>query len=182
MKSHSEVALQHGCVVAVRTPPFGRVLALAMIAIIVVFAARPQPAAAQNPIEIRFQSPTRGEIVARYADGAISTQGASDMNSGKWWTGSYTAKLADLDLENVEYGKFTAEAGSPAAATLSCKANSNCVSKKGKWTQIKCDADLCNKDVPASGTDRSVDIWCESVSKCQEFVKTLKDTLAKAAQ
>ena len=144
--------------------------------------ARPQLVAAQSAPEIRFQSPTRGEIVARYADGMLTSEGMSDYSSGKFWTGSYSAKLSDLDLENVNYGTFTTEPGKPAAATLSCKGSGDCISKKGKWTQIKCDADLCNKNVDPSGTDHSVDIWCESVQKCQEFVKTLKDALGKAAQ
>ena len=147
-----------------------------------LFSLWAAPASAQNPIEVRFQSPTRGEIVARYADGVLSTEGASDVSSGKWWTGSYSVKLTDLDLENVSYGKFTTEPGSPAAATLSCKGSGDCITKKGKWTQIKCDADLCNKDVSPNGTDRSVDVWCESIAKCQEFVKSLKDALGKAAQ
>ncbi len=155
--------------------------AISMIAIVAV-AVRPPFASAQNPTEIRFQSPTRGEIIARYADGMLTTEGASDFSSGKWWSGSYAAKLADLDLENVSYGSFTTEPGSPAAATLSCKGSGDCVTKKGKWTQIKCDADICNKNVSPDGTDRSVDIWCESVAKCQAFVKSLKDALGKAAQ
>jgi hypothetical protein len=88
-----------------------------MIAV-AAFAIRPPFASAQNPSEVRFQSPTRGEIVARYADGMLTTEGASDSSSGKWWTGSYSAKLADLDLENVNYGRFTTEAGSGRASGL----------------------------------------------------------------
>lgn len=155
--------------------------AMSMIAV-AALVVRPPLAVAQNPIEVRFQSPTRGEIVARYADGMLTTEGASDFSSGKWWTGSYSVKLSDLDLELVNYGTFTTEPGSPAAATLSCKGSGDCVTKKGKWTQIKCDADICNKDVNPDGTDRSVDVWCESVAKCQAFVKSLKDALGKAAQ
>lgn len=159
----------------------GRALAMSMIAA-GICSVWPALTSAQNPTEVRFQSPTRGEIVARYADGVLSTEGASDGSSGKWWTGSYSVKLTDLDLENVSYGKFTTEPGSPAAATLSCKGSGDCITKKGKWTQIKCDADICNKNISPNGTDRSVDVWCESVAKCQEFVKSLKDALGKAAQ
>jgi hypothetical protein len=159
----------------------GRAVAISMLAA-AVFSGWAASASAQNPIEVRFQSPTRGEIVARYADGVLSTAGASDVSSGKWWTGSYSVKLTDLDLESVSYGKFTTEPGSPAAATLSCKGSGDCITKKGKWTQIKCDAEICNKNLKPDGTDSSVDVWCESVAKCQEFVKSLKDSLGKAAQ
>lgn len=154
---------------------------MSMIAV-VAFTTKLPLASAQSPTEVQFQSPTRGQIVARYADGTLTSEGASDSSSGKWWTGSYSAKLADLDLENVSYGNFTNEAGSPGAATLSCKGSGDCVTKQGKWTAIKCDADICNKNVSPNGTDRSIDIWCESVAKCQAFVKSLKDTLAKASQ
>ena len=180
MEFHSKLVRRRGSADAANVIPIGRTLALLMIAATGI-AMRGPSAAAQTPLEIRFQSPSRGEIVARFADGVLTSEGESDFSSGKWWTGIYSAKLSDLDLETVNYGTFT-EPGSPAAATLSCKASDNCVSKKGKWTLIKCDAEVCNKNVDPNGTDRSIDIWCESVAKCQAFVKTLKETLAKSAQ
>jgi hypothetical protein len=118
--------------------------------------------------------------VSRFADGTLTVDGASDFSSGKWWKGTYSVKLSDLDFADVNFGTFTTEPG--AAATLSCKANSNCVSKKGKWTQIKCDADICNKGVAPDGTEGSIDIWCESVDKCQTFVKALKQLQPSAPQ
>jgi len=138
-----------------------------------VCGIRARVASGQNELLVRFQSPARGEIVSRYADGTLTVEGEADLSSGKWWTGTYSVKLSDLDFESVNIGTLTTEPG--AAATLSCKANSDCVSKKGKWTQIKCDADICNKGVHPDGTDRSIDIWCESVQKCQSFVKALKE-------
>lgn len=181
MQPHSELGSLPGRLARSRSVLASRAIVALMIAV-AAFAARLPVAAAQNPVEVRFQSPTRGEIVTHYADGMLSTEGASDFSSGKWWTGSYSAKLSDLDLENVNYGSFTTEPGSPAAATLSCKSSANCITKKGKWTQIKCDADICNKNVSPDGTDRSVDIWCGSVAKCQAFVKMLKESVTKAAQ
>ncbi len=125
---------------------------ICLILFLSVFGIRPHVVAAENELLVRFQSPARGEIVSRYADGTLTVEGEADFSSGKWWTGTYSAKLSDLDFENVNFGTFTTEPG--AAATLSCKANSDCVSKKGKWAQIKCDADICNKGVDPNGTDR----------------------------
>src|SRR5579862_4183047 len=136
---------------------FGHALAVPMI--VVTGFALPLMAVAQKSLEVRFQNSTRGEIVARYADGMLTTEGASDFMSGKWWTGSYSAKLSDLDLENVSYGTFTTEAA--AAATLTCRGSDDCVTKKGKWTKLKCDAEICTQKLDPNGTDHSLDIWCE---------------------
>jgi hypothetical protein len=150
------------------------------IVILSVCGIRAPVASGQNELLVQFQSPARGEIVSRYADGTLTVEGESDSSSGKWWTGTYSVKLSDVDFENVSFGAFTTEPG--AAATLPCKANSDCVSRKGKWAQIKCDADICNKGVDPNGTDRSIDIWCESVQKCQSFVQALKQVQTPAPQ
>jgi len=150
------------------------------IVVLSVCGMRARVASGQNELLVRFQSPARGEIVSRYADGTLTVEGKADLSSGKWWTGTYSAKLSDLDFENVNIGTLTSEPG--AAATLSCKANSDCVSKKGKWIQIKCDADICNKGVHPDGTDSSIDVWCESLQKCQSFVKALKEVQTPVPQ
>ena len=49
---------------------------------------------------------------------------------------------------------------------------------QGKWTQIKCDAEICNKNIPPNGTQSSLDVWCDSQAACQSFVKSLKDAQA----
>jgi hypothetical protein len=154
-------------------PRLGRVAPIFFIVVLSVCGIRARVASGEDELLARFQSPARGEIVSRYAAGTLTVEGKSDTSSGKWWTGTYSVKLTDLDFENLNFGTFTMEPG--ATATLSCKANSECVSKKGKWTQIKCDADICNKGVDPSGTDRSIDIWCESLDKCKSFVKALKE-------
>ena len=126
---------------------------------------------------VRFQSAARGEIVTHYADGNLTVDGASDFTSGKWWTGTITAKVSDLDLENPNFGAFTTEPGA-FAATLSCKGTGDCVTKTGKWTQVKCDAEICNKNINPRGTQSSLDVWCDSQTACQSFVKSLKDAQA----
>ena len=115
MESHSNFALR-GYAVVERGLSCGRALAISFLALIGLMVLPPRVVAQSAP-EIRFQSPTRGEIVARYADGMLTSEGMSDYSSGKFWTGSYSAKLSDLDLENVSYGTFTTEPGKPAAAT-----------------------------------------------------------------
>jgi hypothetical protein len=158
----------------------GRAAPIFFIVVLSVCGIRARVASGQNELLVRFQSPPRGEIVSRYADGTLTVEGEADLSSGKWWRGTYSVKLSDLDFENVNYGTFTTEPG--AAATLSCKANSDCVSKKGKWKLIKCDADICNKGVDPDGTDRSIDIWCESLEKCESFVKALKQVQTSVPQ
>jgi hypothetical protein len=141
----------------------GRAAPIFFIVLLSVCGIRARVASGQNELLVRFQSPARGEIVSRYADGSLTVEGKSDLSSGKWWRGTYSVKLSDLDFENV-------------------KTNSDCVSKKGKWTQIKCDADICNKGVDPDGTDRSIDIWCQSLQECQSFVKALKQVQTPAPQ
>jgi hypothetical protein len=158
----------------------GRAAPIFFIVVLGVCGIRVRVASGQNELLVRFQSPARGEIVSRYANGTLTVEGESDLSSGKWWRGTYSAKLSDLDFEDVNFGTFTKEPG--AAATLSCKGNSDCVSKKGKWTEIKCDADICNKGVDPGGTDRSIDIWCESLERCKGFVKALKEVQTPVTQ
>ncbi len=85
MQLHSKCAQLRRCALTLRASA-GRAAEISVIAGAV--AIWPALVSAQNPTEVRFQSPTRGEIVARYADGVLSTEGASDVSSGKWWTGS----------------------------------------------------------------------------------------------
>jgi hypothetical protein len=158
----------------------GRAAKISFIVVLGICGIRVRVASGQNELLVRFQSPVRGEIVSRYADGTLTVEGESDLVSGKWWSGTYSVKLSDLDFEDVNFGTFTKEPG--ASATVSCKANSDSVSKKGKWTQIKCDADICNKGVDPGGTDRSIDIWCESLEKCKSFVKALKQAQTPVPQ
>jgi hypothetical protein len=153
-------------------------LPILLVVVCGVFQARGQPAAGRDALMVRFQSPTRGEIVTHFADGNLTVDGASDLTSGKWWTGTISAKVSDLDLDNPQLGAFTTEPGGAFSATLSCKGTGDCVTKTGKWTQIKCDAEICNKNIQPNGTQSSLDVWCDSQAACQSFVKSLKDAQA----
>lgn len=83
------------------------------IVVLSVCGIRARVASGQNELLVRFQSPARGEIVSRYADGTLTVEGAADLSSGKWWTGTYSVKLSDLDFENVNIGTLTTEPGPP---------------------------------------------------------------------
>ena len=72
---------------------------ISFIVVLSVCGLRAQVASGQNELLVHFQSPARGEIVSRYADGTLTVEGESDFLSGKWWTGTYSVKQSDWTLQ-----------------------------------------------------------------------------------
>jgi|tagenome__1003787_1003787.scaffolds.fasta_scaffold20968600_2 hypothetical protein len=127
------------------------------VATLTVMAYR---ATAQDSAQIDFY----GAETARYAGGVLTVE---ILDNGQGWAGTMTARLADLDVEQVEVeGNYD---GSAFSIDLPCKGGATCVPRRGHYVGLQ---------LPGNGPPNwdagVISVNCRTRSQCESLLNAFR--------